>query len=191
MFLVHSPKRLTRPRKSGWLVYRLPNVRWWQKLFAKLKWYCKNCLLHIPSCIFNVHSRVSLIFWLLALFSHSKFWFVRKDYYACPDDETFRFMAGVYSLSHHNMSFSEEFKGGITNGAAWYGNKYLKKWCSKFTSMYHGSEVNELFSFEVHFRIYTRLLQVPHIWWHARLELYTCWLFRVDFRDYRKQMASC
>ncbi|XP_031743068.1 carboxypeptidase SOL1 isoform X2 [Cucumis sativus] len=44
----------------------------------------------------------------------------RKDYYACPDDETFRFMASIYSRSHHNMSFSQEFQGGITNGAAWY-----------------------------------------------------------------------
>ncbi|CAK9313457.1 unnamed protein product [Citrullus colocynthis] len=44
----------------------------------------------------------------------------RKDYYACPDDETFRFMASVYSRSHHNMSFSQEFQGGITNGAQWY-----------------------------------------------------------------------
>ncbi|XP_022133691.1 carboxypeptidase SOL1 isoform X2 [Momordica charantia] len=44
----------------------------------------------------------------------------RKYYYACPDDETFRFMASVYSRSHHNMSFSQEFQGGITNGASWY-----------------------------------------------------------------------
>ncbi|TYK04505.1 carboxypeptidase SOL1 isoform X2 [Cucumis melo var. makuwa] len=47
-------------------------------------------------------------------------WDGRKDYYACPDDETFRFMASIYSRSHHNMSFSQEFQGGITNGAAWY-----------------------------------------------------------------------
>ncbi|XP_023535515.1 carboxypeptidase SOL1 isoform X2 [Cucurbita pepo subsp. pepo] len=44
----------------------------------------------------------------------------RKDYYACPDDQTFRFMASVYSRSHHNMSLSQEFEGGITNGASWY-----------------------------------------------------------------------
>ncbi|KAK9270197.1 hypothetical protein L1049_025773 [Liquidambar formosana] len=44
----------------------------------------------------------------------------RKDYYACPDDETFRFMASVYSRSHNNMSLSKEFPGGITNGAFWY-----------------------------------------------------------------------
>ncbi|KAH9626049.1 hypothetical protein KSS87_000369 [Heliosperma pusillum] len=44
----------------------------------------------------------------------------RRDYYACPDDETFRYLAGVYSHSHHNMSLSKEFPEGITNGAAWY-----------------------------------------------------------------------
>ncbi|KAJ6998238.1 carboxypeptidase SOL1 [Populus alba x Populus x berolinensis] len=44
----------------------------------------------------------------------------RRNYYACPDDDTFRFMASVYSHSHHNMSLSKEFPGGITNGAFWY-----------------------------------------------------------------------
>ncbi|XP_019258650.1 PREDICTED: carboxypeptidase SOL1 isoform X1 [Nicotiana attenuata] len=44
----------------------------------------------------------------------------RKYYYGCPDDETFRHMASIYSHSHHNMSLSEEFPGGITNGAYWY-----------------------------------------------------------------------
>ncbi|XP_077245775.1 carboxypeptidase D isoform X2 [Tasmannia lanceolata] len=44
----------------------------------------------------------------------------RKEYYACPDDKAFRYMASVYSRSHHNMSLSTEFQGGITNGAAWY-----------------------------------------------------------------------
>ncbi|KAH7835850.1 hypothetical protein Vadar_030488 [Vaccinium darrowii] len=44
----------------------------------------------------------------------------RKNYYSCPDDKTFKFLASVYSLSHHNMSLSEEFQGGITNGASWY-----------------------------------------------------------------------
>ncbi|KAJ6920304.1 hypothetical protein NC651_014031 [Populus alba x Populus x berolinensis] len=44
----------------------------------------------------------------------------RRNYYACPDDDTFRFMAGIYSHSHHNMSLSKEFPGGITNGAFWY-----------------------------------------------------------------------
>ncbi|XP_024456146.1 carboxypeptidase SOL1 isoform X4 [Populus trichocarpa] len=44
----------------------------------------------------------------------------RRNYYACPDDDTFRFMASIYSRSHHNMSLSKEFPGGITNGAFWY-----------------------------------------------------------------------
>ncbi|KAJ6735992.1 PROTEASE M14 CARBOXYPEPTIDASE [Salix viminalis] len=44
----------------------------------------------------------------------------RRNYYACPDDDTFRFMASIYSHSHHNMSLSKEFPGGITNGAFWY-----------------------------------------------------------------------
>ncbi|XP_021662895.2 carboxypeptidase SOL1 isoform X2 [Hevea brasiliensis] len=44
----------------------------------------------------------------------------RRNYYACPDDDTFRFMASIYSRSHHNMSLSTEFPGGITNGASWY-----------------------------------------------------------------------
>ncbi|CAI9116473.1 OLC1v1017626C1 [Oldenlandia corymbosa var. corymbosa] len=44
----------------------------------------------------------------------------KKHYYACPDDKTFRYMASVYSNSHHNMSRSKEFPGGITNGAQWY-----------------------------------------------------------------------
>jgi hypothetical protein len=30
-------------------------------------------------------------------------------------------MASIYSRSHHNMSLSKEFPGGITNGAFWYG----------------------------------------------------------------------
>ncbi|KAJ7974004.1 Carboxypeptidase SOL1 [Quillaja saponaria] len=44
----------------------------------------------------------------------------RTNYYACPDDETFRFMASIYIHSHYNMSFSKEFLGGITSGASWY-----------------------------------------------------------------------
>ncbi|XP_060198684.1 carboxypeptidase SOL1 isoform X1 [Lycium barbarum] len=44
----------------------------------------------------------------------------KKYYYGCPDDETFRQMASIYSHSHHNMSLSKEFPGGITNGAYWY-----------------------------------------------------------------------
>ncbi|KAG9456849.1 hypothetical protein H6P81_001357 [Aristolochia fimbriata] len=44
----------------------------------------------------------------------------RREYYTCPDDKAFRYMASVYSSSHYNMSQSEEFDGGITNGALWY-----------------------------------------------------------------------
>uniref|UniRef100_A0ACD6ADK2 Uncharacterized protein n=1 Tax=Avena sativa TaxID=4498 RepID=A0ACD6ADK2_AVESA len=44
----------------------------------------------------------------------------RKQYYGCPDDKAFRYMASVYSQSHYNMSLSKEFRGGITNGALWY-----------------------------------------------------------------------
>ncbi|KAI3465436.1 hypothetical protein Pfo_022099 [Paulownia fortunei] len=43
-----------------------------------------------------------------------------KKYYGCPDDETFRYLASLYSKSHYNMSLSKEFPGGITNGAFWY-----------------------------------------------------------------------
>ncbi|URE43412.1 hypothetical protein MUK42_14854 [Musa troglodytarum] len=44
----------------------------------------------------------------------------RKQYTASPDDKTFRYMASLYSRSHYNMSLSQEFEGGITNGALWY-----------------------------------------------------------------------
>ncbi|KAJ4850240.1 hypothetical protein Tsubulata_008171 [Turnera subulata] len=44
----------------------------------------------------------------------------RRYYYGCPDDDTFQFMASIYSNSHRNMSLSKEFPGGITNGASWY-----------------------------------------------------------------------
>ncbi|KAL6578273.1 suppressor of los1-1 [Orobanche minor] len=44
----------------------------------------------------------------------------KKNYYGCPDDQTFRFLASIYSRSHYNMSRSKEFPGGITNGALWY-----------------------------------------------------------------------
>ncbi|KAK1282455.1 hypothetical protein QJS10_CPB22g00924 [Acorus calamus] len=43
-----------------------------------------------------------------------------RHYYACPDDKAFRYLASVYSNTHHNMSQSLEFRGGITNGALWY-----------------------------------------------------------------------
>ncbi|KAK4793067.1 hypothetical protein SAY86_023502 [Trapa natans] len=44
----------------------------------------------------------------------------RRYYFPCPDDGAFHFLASVYSHSHHNMSLSKEFEGGVTNGAAWY-----------------------------------------------------------------------
>ncbi|CAA0842000.1 carboxypeptidase D- putative [Striga hermonthica] len=44
----------------------------------------------------------------------------KRYYYGCPDDQTFRFLASLYSRSHYNMSLSKEFPGGITNGAFWY-----------------------------------------------------------------------
>ncbi|KAK8647231.1 hypothetical protein V6N13_120979 [Hibiscus sabdariffa] len=44
----------------------------------------------------------------------------RKNYDACPDDGTFRFLASIYSKSYYNMSLSKQFERGITNGAAWY-----------------------------------------------------------------------
>ncbi|XP_068322411.1 uncharacterized protein [Pyrus communis] len=44
----------------------------------------------------------------------------KERLFACPDDETFRFLAIVYSRSHYNMSLRKEFEGGITNQAFWY-----------------------------------------------------------------------
>ncbi|KAI3459966.1 hypothetical protein Pfo_016629 [Paulownia fortunei] len=44
----------------------------------------------------------------------------RKNYYGCPDDKTFKFLASLYSRSHYNMSLSKEFPEGVTNGAFWY-----------------------------------------------------------------------
>lgn len=41
-------------------------------------------------------------------------------YSASPDDETFKYLAKTYADSHPTMNQSEEFEGGITNGAAWY-----------------------------------------------------------------------
>jgi hypothetical protein len=41
-------------------------------------------------------------------------------YEASPDDTAFKHLASVYAGSHASMAASAEFKGGITNGAAWY-----------------------------------------------------------------------
>ncbi|KAK4348712.1 hypothetical protein RND71_031467 [Anisodus tanguticus] len=59
----------------------------------------------------------------------------KKYYYGCPDDETFRHMASIYSHSHHNMSLSEELQmvhigtiyGGMQN---W---NYLHAGCFELT----------------------------------------------------------
>ena len=44
----------------------------------------------------------------------------RTKYSMCDDDKTFRHLAKIYSAFHANMSRSNEFSGGITNGAAWF-----------------------------------------------------------------------
>ena len=51
-------------------------------------------------------------------------WDGNKDgsttYSASPDDKTFKYLAKTYADAHPAMNQSEEFEGGITNGAAWY-----------------------------------------------------------------------
>ena len=51
-------------------------------------------------------------------------WDGNKDgsttYSASPDDKTFKYLAKTYADAHPTMNQSEEFEGGITNGAAWY-----------------------------------------------------------------------
>ncbi|KAK8643158.1 hypothetical protein V6N13_012465 [Hibiscus sabdariffa] len=58
----------------------------------------------------------------------------RKNYHACSDDGTFRFLASIYSTSHYNMSLSKQFERGITNGAAWTWLSEVKKICSPRTA---------------------------------------------------------
>ncbi|KAH7525072.1 hypothetical protein FEM48_Zijuj06G0186300 [Ziziphus jujuba var. spinosa] len=74
-----------------------------------------------PKCLmnhlFSLHSLPLFILVLPTLFGSVSYW---RNYYACPDDETFRFLASAYSRSHHNMSLSKEFQEGITNGPYWY-----------------------------------------------------------------------
>lgn len=41
-------------------------------------------------------------------------------YSASPDDAAFRHLASVYANAHLDMHKSQEFPGGITNGAHWY-----------------------------------------------------------------------
>lgn len=65
-------------------------------------------------------------------------------YEACPDDDTFKYLASTYAKAHANMSSADnkEFPnaGGITNGAAWYpiyGSmqdwNYLRAGCMEVT----------------------------------------------------------
>ena len=42
------------------------------------------------------------------------------SYSASPDDAVFRHLASVYANAHLDMHKSQEFPGGITNGAHWY-----------------------------------------------------------------------
>ncbi len=42
------------------------------------------------------------------------------SYSASPDDAAFRHLASVYANAHLDMHKSQEFPGGITNGAHWY-----------------------------------------------------------------------
>jgi len=44
----------------------------------------------------------------------------RTRYSESPDDEAFIHLARVYAEAHALMSSSQEFPGGITNGAHWY-----------------------------------------------------------------------
>ena len=45
----------------------------------------------------------------------------RKTHYSeSPDDAAFIHLAKVYAEAHGRMANSEEFPGGITNGARWY-----------------------------------------------------------------------
>lgn len=41
-------------------------------------------------------------------------------YSACPDDDVFRNISLVYSMTHPTMHKSRSFPNGITNGADWY-----------------------------------------------------------------------
>lgn len=50
-------------------------------------------------------------------------------------------MASLYSKSHRNMSLSEEFPGGITNGALWYDTVIIH-------ILFHGTSlISLLFTF--------------------------------------------
>ncbi|KAJ3683618.1 hypothetical protein LUZ60_013845 [Juncus effusus] len=89
----------------------------------------------------------------------------RKQYYACPDDLTFKYMASVYSESHYNMSLSTEFPGGITNGAFWYpiyGGmqdwNYINGGCFELTL-----EISDI--------KWPKSSEIPIIWEHNRMSM--------------------
>ncbi|XP_075668846.1 carboxypeptidase SOL1 [Castanea sativa] len=82
----------------------------------------------------------------------------RKNYFGCPDDETFRFMASIYSQSHYNMSLSKEFQGGITNGASWY-------------PIYGGMQDWNY----IHYGCFELTLEISDIKWPSATELPTLW----------------
>lgn len=128
-------------------------------------------------CALKIHFTyiLSHLLWLLMWITF------RRNYYACPDDETFRFLASVYSRSHHNMSLSNEFQGGITNGAHWYCN--LLKARVVISVCHFSYQLTEILLFYFSSCFILNLLQVPNIWWHARLELHIWWLFWIDSRD--------
>ncbi|TVT97526.1 hypothetical protein EJB05_57230 [Eragrostis curvula] len=88
-----------------------------------------------------------------------------KQYYGCPDDKTFQYMASVYSQSHHNMSLSKEFEGGITNGAFWYpiyGGmqdwNYIHGGCFELT-------------LEISDNKWPKAAELPVIWEHNRMSM--------------------
>ncbi|KMZ56314.1 putative carboxypeptidase D [Zostera marina] len=89
----------------------------------------------------------------------------RKHYYECPDDKTFRYLAQIYSHSHHNMSLSSEFRDGITNGADWYpiyGGmqdwNYIHEGCFEWTV-----EISDL--------KWPKATELPKLWEYNRLSM--------------------
>ncbi|EPS68252.1 hypothetical protein M569_06519, partial [Genlisea aurea] len=90
---------------------------------------------------------------------------MKKHYFECPDDKTFRFLASVYSKSHYNMSLSKEFPEGITNGAFWYplyGGmqdwNYIKYGCLELT-------------LEISDNKWPHITEIPTLWEHNRLSM--------------------
>lgn len=87
-----------------------------------LKWFLISVFDYSPSSLIAVWvAELFVLFSPSLVLTNFFIWpNFRKNYYACPDDKTFRYMASLYSRSHSNMSLSKEFEGGITNGALWY-----------------------------------------------------------------------